>query len=166
MKSSPMSIGGNMRLKRGCRGWWIALLAALTDRLTKLLAASLPAGGRTLIPGVVDLRRVQNRGMAFSMLSGQSLLLAILTALLIAGIVGWLLARPDAGKLFRAGMWLIVGGGLGNLYDRLAAGSVLDFIELTFVRFAVFNVADMCICVGAARAVLGSIAPRGKGDAP
>ena len=155
-----------MRLRRGCRGWWIALLAALIDRLTKRLAANLPAGGRTLIPGVVDLRRVQNRGMAFSMLSGQSLLLAILTALLIAGIVGWLVCRPDAGRLYRAGLWLIVGGGLGNLYDRLTAGCVLDFIELTFVRFAVFNVADMCICVGAALAVLGSVTPKRAGEAP
>lgn len=155
-----------MRLKRGCRGWWIALAAALMDRLAKRLAVGLPAGGRTLVPGVVDLRRVQNRGMAFSMLSGQSLLLAILTALLIAGIVGWLLCRPDAGKLFRAGLWLIVGGGLGNLYDRLTAGSVMDFIELTFVRFAVFNVADVCICVGAALALLGSLPPKKAGDAP
>ena len=154
-----------MRLRRGCRGWWIALVAALIDRLTKRLAANLPAGGRTLIPGVIDLRRVQNRGMAFSMLSGQSLLLAILTALLIAGIVGWLVCRPDAGRLYRAGLWLIVGGGLGNLYDRLTAGSVLDFIELTFVRFAVFNVADMCICVGAALAILGSLVPNKAGDA-
>ena len=61
-----------MRLRRGCRGWWIALLAALADRLTKLLAAKLPAGRRALIPGVLNLRPVGNRGMAFSMLSGQS----------------------------------------------------------------------------------------------
>ena len=47
-------------------------------------------------------------------------------------------------------------GGLGNLYDRIASGSVPDFIELAFVRFAVFNVADVCICVGAALAVIGS----------
>ena len=58
-------------------------------------------------------------------------------------------------RLLRAGLWLIVGGGLGNLYDRLTRGGVADFIELAFVRFAVFNVADICICVGAALAALG-----------
>ena len=143
-----------MRSKRGFRGWWIALAAALADRLTKLLAAGAPGGA--LVPGVVDLRPVQNRGMAFSMLSGQTLALTVFTALLIAGLVGWLVARPDAPRLARAGLWLIVGGGLGNLYDRLATGSVTDFIELAFVRFAVFNLADACICVGAALVVLGS----------
>ena len=143
-----------MRSKRGFRGWWIALAAALADRLTKLLAAGVPGGA--LVPGIIDLRPVQNRGMAFSMLSGQTLALTVFTALLIAGLVGWLVARPDAPRLARAGLWLIVGGGLGNLYDRLATGSVTDFIELAFVRFAVFNLADVCICVGAALVVLGS----------
>lgn len=150
-----------MGLRQRARGWWIALAAALADRLSKLLAANLPAGGRALIPGVVNLRPVRNRGMAFSMLSGQSLLLAVVTALLIAGVVGWLLARPGVGGLPRAGLWLIVGGGLGNLYDRVTAGSVSDFIELAFVRFAVFNVADVCICAGAALVALGSLAARG-----
>ena len=141
-----------MRSKRGFRGWWIALAAALADRLTKLLAAGAPGGA--LVPGIIDLRPVQNRGMAFSMLSGQTLALTVFTALLIAGLVGWLVARPDAPRLARAGLWLIVGGGLGNLYDRLATGSVTDFIELAFVRFAVFNLADVCICVGAALVVI------------
>ena len=151
-----------MRLKQGCRGWWIALLAALADRLTKLLAAKLPAGRRALIPGVLNLRPVGNRGMAFSMLSGQSLLLTVVTALLIAGLVAWLIARPDAPGLTRAGLWLIAGGGLGNLYDRLTTGEVSDFIELAFVRFAVFNVADVCICAGAALVVASSLSRSDK----
>ena len=50
-----------------------------------------------------------------------------------------------------------MGGGLGNLYDRLIYGAVIDFIEVTFVRFAVFNVADICICVGAALAMIAML---------
>ena len=144
-----------MRLRQGCRGAWIALLAALLDRLTKLAVARFAPRGCALVPGVVNLRPVENRGMAFSLLSGQSLLLTVFTALLIAGLAAWLVARPDEPRLTRAGLWLIVGGGLGNLYDRLTAGGVADFIELAFVRFAVFNVADVCICAGAALVVLG-----------
>ena len=64
---------------------------------------------------------------------------------------------PDAPGLFRAGLWLIAGGGLGNLYDRLAYGRVIDFLEPAFVRFAVFNVADVCVCVGAALAMLSVV---------
>lgn len=144
-----------MRLRRGCRGWWIAVAAALADRLTKVIVSGAGRRGQ-LVPGIVNLRPVENRGMAFSMLSGQTIALSVLTALLVAGIVGWLVARPDAPRLVRAGLWLIVGGGLGNLYDRLATGSVIDFLDLAFVRFAVFNVADVCICAGAALVVAGA----------
>jgi len=155
-----------MDFKRGRRGWWIALAAALADRATKRLVAALAPAGGPLVPGLVNLRPVENRGMAFSLLSGQSLLLAVFTAAVIAGLAAWLLARPDAPGLMRAGLWLVAGGGLGNLYDRLTAGGVADFIELAFVRFAVFNVADICVCVGAALAVLGSLGEPGKGTGP
>lgn len=144
-----------MRLRQGCRGAWIAVLAALADRLTKVAVVRLGKRG-ALIPGVLNLRPVENRGMAFSMLSGQALTLAILTAVLLMAVVVWLLAHPGASRLTRAGFWLIVGGGLGNLYDRLVSGSVTDFMDLAFVRFAVFNVADVCICVGAALVVVGA----------
>lgn len=154
-----------MRLRRGCRGAWIALLAALADRLSKVAVARLMPAGGALLPGIVNLRPVRNAGMAFSMLSGQALALGLLTGLLIAGLTVWLLARPEAPGLLRAGLWLIVGGGLGNLYDRLAQGGVSDFIELAFVRFAVFNVADICICLGAALAVLGMALAERKGSA-
>ena len=146
-----------MGLKRGFRGWWIALLAALLDRLTKLLVARLYPRGGALIPGLLNLRPVENRGVAFSMLSGKGLGLVLFTAALIAGLVAWLVAHPDAPTLLRTGLWLIAGGGLGNLYDRLAMGSVSDFLELAFMRFAVFNVADVCICVGAGLVLLGSL---------
>ena len=146
-----------MRLKQGGRGWWIALVAALADRLTKVLVARLCPRGGALIPGIINLRPVENRGIAFSMLSGQGLALALFTAALIAGLVAWLVTHPEASTRLRTGLWLIAGGGLGNLYDRLTTGGVSDFIELAFVRFAVFNVADICICVGAGLVLLDSL---------
>ena len=146
-----------MKLKRGLRGWWIALLVALADRLTKVLVARLCPRGGVLIPGIINLRPVENQGIAFSMLSGKGLGLVLFTAALIAGLLAWLVTHPDDPPLLRAGLWLIAGGGLGNLYDRLAMGSVSDFIELAFMRFAVFNVADVCICVGAGLVLLGSL---------
>ena len=145
-----------MKLKQGLRGWWIALLAALADRLTKVLVARLCPRGGVLIPGIINLRPVENEGIAFSMLSGKGLGLVLFTAALIVGIVTWLLTHPDDPPLLRAGLWLIAGGGLGNLYDRLAFGGVSDFIELAFTRLTVFNVADICICAGAALVLLGS----------
>ena len=81
----------------------------------------------------------------------------LLTAALIAGIVVMLLRHPEYTKAFRAGLWLIAGGGLGNLYDRLVYGYVIDFIEFSFIRFPVFNPADIFICVGAALMLLDTI---------
>ena len=144
-----------MRLRRGCKGWPWLMLAAALDRLTKALARTGALSGAG-IPGVVSFRGVRNTGMAFSMLSGHAWLLSVLTALLIAGILLFLLKKPEEPALLRAGLWLIAGGGLGNLFDRLTAGYVIDFIKLEFVRFAIFNVADVCICVGAGLVLLSA----------
>ena len=145
-----------MRLRQGFEGGWLALLAAAADRVTKALASRMD-GARSLIPGILRLRPTVNRGMAFSMLSGQTALLSALSAVLIAVLAGWLVSHPDERGLMRSGLWLVVGGGIGNLFDRLAYGHVIDFIEPVFVRFVVFNVADACICVGAALALLGML---------
>ena len=145
-----------MRLKQGCKGAWIALIAAALDRISKAWALGAKVN-QPMIPGILNARYVENTGMAFSMFSGQSLALTMLTMALILALVVWLLAKPDESRLFRTAIWLIVGGGLGNLYDRLVYGYVIDFIEPAFVRFAVFNVADVCICVGAGLAVLALI---------
>ena len=102
------------------------------------------------LPGVVSIRPAFNTGAAFSAFSGGGWALTLVTALLIALLAGWLIARPERQpKWARVGLWLIIGGGLGNLYDRIAYGGVTDFIELRFVRFAVFNLADVAICLGA-----------------
>ena len=153
-----------MRRIRGLHGAWIALLAAAADRVSKAAVAKLAHRG-ALIPGIVNLRPVENRGAAFSMLWGQDAVLILLTAALIVGLLAWLIARPGASRVQRTGLWLIVGGGLGNLYDRLFFGGVADFIELAFVRFAVFNIADVCICAGAVLTVIAVTLDerRGKG---
>ena len=144
-----------MRFRQGCRGWQWMLLAVAADRITKVLVRRSVLTG-TLIPGVVSFRSVRNSGMAFSMLSGHTLALTVFTVLVIAGLLLFLLNRPGESPVLRAGLWLIAGGGLGNLYDRLTMGSVIDFIKLDFVRFAIFNVADVCICLGAALVLIGA----------
>ena len=149
-----------MKLRRGCRLWWLIVPVVALDRLLKRAAAAglAPAGVRTAIPGVLSWAYAENRGAAFSMLSDRApWLLAALTGALIAGVFVYLLTHPDAPMLERAGLWLIAGGGLGNLWDRLACGFVIDFIRLDFVRFAVFNPADVFVCVGAGLVVLSVI---------
>ena len=137
-------------------------LAFGLDRLTKALVMR-SGDARMLIPGLLRCRPVRNSGMAFSLLSGQTLLLAAATSAVLLGLLVYLLRKPDEHPLTRAGFWLVIGGGLGNLFDRVAYGSVVDFLELTFVRFAIFNVADICVCLGAALALAGMLLMERKG---
>ena len=149
-----------MKLRQGCKLWWLVLPAITIDRLLKRAAASAlaPAGVRTAIPGVLSWAYTENRGAAFSMLSDRApWLLIALTAALIIGILIYLLTHPDEPQLERAGLWLIAGGGLGNLWDRLMHGGVIDFIRLDFIHFAVFNPADVFVCVGAGLVILSVV---------
>ena len=149
-----------MKLRQGCRLGWLILPVIAIDRLCKraATAALAPAGVRTAIPGALSWAYTENSGTAFSMLSDRApWLLIALTATLILGIVIYLLTPPDEPALARAGLWLIAGGGLGNLWDRFMYGCVIDFIRLDFVHFAVFNPADIFVCTGAGLVVLSVI---------
>ena len=130
------------------RYFWIAAAAVLADQLVKALARVLP-GPVTLIPGVIGLKYSENTGMAFSLLSRHTWLLAAFSAVLI--LIGWLvLRRYTLGRLSRIAAMLMLGGAVGNLIDRLLVGYVVDMFELLLFRFAIFNVADMALTVGAA----------------
>lgn len=107
-----------------------------------------PVGAMPLIPHVVELRFVLNQGMAFSLLSGKQLLLILATSAALLAVAYWLFFRCRGKLLQQAAFILVLGGGIGNLIDRVLNGEVVDYINLLFMRFAVFNFADICVCVG------------------
>lgn len=127
-----------------------AALVAL-DQFTKLaIRSSLALGEQlTLLPGVLGLTYVQNTGMAFSSLSGRTgfLTLVSLTAS-VAMSVMLLRDKPFAHPLGKWPLTLILAGAVGNLIDRFFLHSVTDMIQVLFVNFAVFNVADCCVVAG------------------
>lgn len=153
-----------MPLKKGCRLWWLVLPGVLLDRITKraATAALAPHGVKSAVKGILSWVYTENRGAAFSILSGRSILLVLLTVILIAALLVYLLRHPENPVLERAGIWCIIAGGLGNLWDRLAYGCVIDFIRLDFVNFAIFNVADVFVCCGAAAVVLSVLLLEGR----
>lgn len=125
---------------------WIALLVAAADQLSKLAARSLHSP-LVLVPGVVGLRYAENTGIAFSLLAGQPWLLGLLSgAIILAGYLA--LRRYRLGPLPAVAAMLMLGGALGNMLDRLLRGYVVDMIEILFMRFAIFNVADAALTVG------------------
>ena len=134
---------------------WLLLAAAVfaADRAVKILARTLPQPGVVLIPGVLQLRHTENPGIAFSLLSGAPWLPAVLGIAVLAAAF-WFLHNRHLAAWPMTGFMLMLGGALGNLADRLLTGTVTDMIELLFVRFAVFNVADACLTVGCAMLIV------------
>ena len=120
------------------------------DQAIKLWAIGVlqPVGAMPLIPHVVELRFVLNQGMAFSLLSGRQLFLIIATSAALLLVAYGLFFRSRGKYLQQAALILVLGGGIGNLIDRVLNGEVVDYINLLFMRFAVFNFADICVCVG------------------
>ena len=131
----------------------LSLLAAAVlvgvDQLIKRWATAvlLPKTAMTLIPGVLELRYFLNDGMAFSMLAGKQKLLIAATSLMLLGVL-WMLFARKLTPLERVAWTLVLGGGIGNLIDRIATGVVVDYINVLFMNFAIFNFADICVCVG------------------
>ncbi len=141
-----------------------AMLAVLiADRVTKKLAVSALSGGaKTVVPGILGWRYAENTGAAFSALAGSGMLLILLTAALIAAAIVWYLRHLKCNRWLAAGVTLIIAGGLGNLYDRLTLGYVIDFIEVLFVKFAIFNVADVAVVCGTICLIIGILKTEGK----
>lgn len=134
----------------------ISIILIVIDQLVKAwVRGNIPLGGAIpFLPGIMELAYVQNTGMAFSMLSRHTWLLALLS-LGVSLAIGWAIWRDKLPHpLGRLSLALILAGGVGNLIDRVMLGYVTDMFATTFMDFAVFNVADICVCVGGALLVL------------
>ena len=153
---------------------WLALAAliAIADQASKhAIGASLRPGEVREITGFFNLVLAYNRGAAFSFLSDaggwQRVLFIVVAAVAVAVIVA-LLARHPGERLFCAGLALILGGALGNLWDRVALGQVLDFLDFHAFgwHFWAFNVADSAITVGAGLLILDALRSAATGQRP
>ena len=129
----------------------VALLVA-ADQITKLLISSHFEVGQSMhvIKGLLDFTYVRNRGAAFGMLSNQRWIFLVMTTVIIAGVVYLWYKDFITHITGRIAAVLIVAGGIGNMIDRLWLGYVVDFIDVSpLFDFAIFNVADCCVTVGA-----------------
>lgn len=127
--------------------WAVAAAVFIADRVTKILAPGIPENGVVLIPGVIGLRYAENRGIAFSLLSGAPWALGVVSLLIIAAAF-FCLRGKKLQPLALTGLMMMIGGAAGNMVDRFVHGFVPDMIEVLFMNFAIFNVADMFLCIG------------------
>lgn len=134
----------------------IVLGVTFLDMLTKgLTEAYLSLGSSvTVIEGVLNFTYVRNSGAAFSILAGQTWFFIVTACIAAIAMVAFLFKNKFGSKVLQTGVALMLAGTLGNLYDRIAFGEVRDMIEVTFVDFAIFNVADMALCIGVALVII------------
>ena len=129
----------------------ISLAVVLLDQGTKLLVIHniAPTDTISVLPRILNLVYVKNTGAAFSILSGKTFFLSLISLAVCVGIVWYLIKNRPENKLLLLSVSLVLGGAVGNLIDRMLRGSVVDFFEVIFVDFPVFNVADIAITAGA-----------------
>ncbi len=134
--------------------WTIIIaLSVILDQLTKIITIKCLEVGESVvfIPGIINFTHIKNDGAAFGMLDNARWVFLIISAAAIIALPFLLYKYRKVHFLFSFSLSLIIGGAIGNMIDRLFApgGYVTDFIELAFIDFAIFNVADIFVCVGA-----------------
>lgn len=164
-----------MTNRRDWRGWLLALSALIIalDRITKLWVTNHIAEGNdiVIIPRVFAISHVMNPGAAFSIFSDSSspartrwLLIAFS---IIAALVVFVILMRVGRQLTLTGvsMALVLGGAIGNVWDRIAYGTVVDFLEVHIVHYhwPDFNVADSCIVIGACLLMIEIFRPQSQG---
>jgi signal peptidase II len=127
----------------------LALSVLFVDQVLKRLVESSMRLGESipLIPGALHLTYVTNEGGAFGILAGRGDVLLVASGLALA-LVFWMLLGGPPTRVLALGCGLILGGAVGNLFDRLSAGEVTDYVDLRV--WPVFNAADAAIVLGAA----------------
>lgn len=137
----------------------IVLFGVLLDQLSKILVVSnldyiMENEPIVLIKHLINLTYTENRGAAFGMLDDHRWIFMTVSIIAIIGIAVYLFGFSKEGWTFQIGLSLIISGGIGNMIDRLALGYVVDMLEFDFMEFAIFNVADSFVCIGAGLVIL------------
>ena len=166
-----MPVRGALRDAR----WLMLLIAAavvLLDRLSKLwiIAHIRPGHARVIIPHVFRLTHVLNTGAAFSMFEGARSPTTVRNLLVVFSVIAVLVVLALIWKMGRrasitsVALALILGGAIGNLYDRVRFSFVVDFLEVHIVHYhwPDFNIADSAIVVGACLLLLEMLRPQGS----
>ena len=132
------------------------IAAIASDQWLKYWVVNHLAVGESMpfIPHILQLERLHNYGAAWSSLTGKTALLVAMTSVMLIGIAVLLARKIVRHPLGVTACVLILGGGIGNMIDRIALGYVVDMFDLLLFEYPVFNLADCYVVVGA---ILGSI---------
>ncbi|MGL6133397.1 MAG: signal peptidase II [Prochlorococcaceae cyanobacterium] len=141
----------------------LAALVVVADQLSKAWATEHLAGAgvRPFLPGLLEFTYTTNTGAAFSLFSGASQALAVVSLAVALGVAVWIwrLGRAPLGRARCLALGLLLGGAIGNGIDRWRLGAVVDFLALVPISFPVFNLADVAINVAVLCFLIDLLAP-------
>ncbi len=131
----------------------IIILTVFADQISKYVAFMKLQDSKpiVLINNFLKLSYVKNHGAAWGILQNQRYFFIVLTALIVIGLAVYVKTNKSLNKLTIISIYLIIGGAIGNLIDRIKMGYVIDFIDVNFgdlYDFPVFNFADSFIVIG------------------
>jgi len=146
----------NKFLKTGLVWLWVSVIVFMLDQWTKGWGSSQRGMYQPLeVTSFLNWTLMHNEGMAFSILADQPgwqrWFISGMATLIVLWLLHWLYKTPSHNRLLNMALVLVIGGAIGNTYDRLLLGYVVDFIEVYYKTFywPAFNVADIAICCGA-----------------
>ena len=130
----------------------VILIGILLDQLSKWLVVTNMTLHQSIpiLEDVLHLTYVHNKGAAFGMLADRRWIFLVISTITIVAVGLYLFLGFCDNLLNGFSLALIVSGGIGNMIDRTVLGYVVDFVDVTLINFAIFNVADAFVCVGAA----------------
>lgn len=128
----------------------ISLVIVITDQGLKYYIANNYSLGEVhqVIPGILSFNYVQNNGAAWNVLAGQMWLFYIISLLAIGVCLYFLFRKQKHNPIFDIGLAFVLGGIIGNFIDRLHLKYVIDMLQLDFINFNIFNIADSAITIG------------------
>lgn len=134
----------------------ISILIIIADQSVKYFVTALMGVGDTAfsVLNIFDITYVQNKGAAFSIMSGKVSLLSVISVVFCAAVVVYWIIKKPKHPLLCVSLAMIFAGAFGNGVDRIFRGFVVDYIRTLFIDFPVFNIADIAITIGAALLVL------------
>ena len=146
---------------------FLTVILVILDQITKVLSKLYlkPIGTKVIIDNIFSFSYVENFGAAWGIMQNSRWFFVIMTLIILIGGAIYLNKNKIKSKIFKLSTALIYAGAIGNLIDRLIFGYVTDFLEITFISYPVFNIADCCVVIGAVLLGIYLIFFEGKNNA-
>lgn len=127
----------------------LSFIIVLIDQVSKYLTQAYVDIGQQIewIPGLLSITHIHNTGAAWSILEGQMWFFYIITVIVAVMIIYYMQQMKNE-RLLKTGLAFILGGAVGNFIDRLMHQYVIDMIQLDFIDFPIFNLADTALTIG------------------